>query len=96
MPSTLFSLLKDSISRDAVARTAEEHEGRFDPGGDEDPRESGCHDLATDNYKLFTDFYEQGWGESLHFAPRHANETFEASLIRHQRSVGDEQRLGAL
>lgn len=87
MPSTLFSLLKDSISRESVARTAEEHEGRFDPGGDEDPRKTGYHDLVTDYYKLVTDFYEYGWGKSFHFAPRHTNESFQASLTRHQHFI---------
>ena len=87
MSSTLFSLLKDSISRDAVARTAEEHEGRFDTVGDEDPRESGYHDLVTGYYKLVTDFYEYGWGKSFHCAPRHANESFQASLTRHQHFI---------
>ncbi|MXW60428.1 MAG: methyltransferase domain-containing protein [Acidimicrobiaceae bacterium] len=87
MPSTLFSLLKDSISRDAVARTAKEHEGRFDTDGDEDPRESGYYDLVTDYYKLVTDFYEYGWGKSFHFAPRHTNESFKASLARHQHFI---------
>ena len=60
MPSTLFSLLKDSISRDEVARTAEEHERRFDTTEDDDPRESGNHELVTGYYKLVTDFYEYG------------------------------------
>lgn len=87
MSSTLFSLLKDSISRDAVARTAEEHEGRFDTVGDEDPRESGYHDLVTGYYKLVTDFYEYGWGKSFHFAPRHSNESFQASITRHQHFI---------
>lgn len=87
MPSNLFSLLKDSISRDAVARTAKDHEGRFDTSGDEDPREGGYHDLVTDYFKLVTDFYEYGWGRSFHFAPRHADESFKASLARHQHFI---------
>ena len=87
VPSTLFSLLKDSISRDAVARTAKDHESRFESGKDEDPRKSGYHDLVTDYFKLATDFYEYGWGKSFHFAPRHANEGFEASLTRHQHFI---------
>ena len=84
MPSTLFTLLKDSISRDAVARTAKEHEGRFKADGGTDPRESDYHDFATGYYKLATDFYEYGWGRSFHFAPRHADESFEASVARHE------------
>ncbi len=87
MPSTLFSLLKDSISRDAVAHTAREYESRFDTVGDEDPRESGYHDLVTGYYKLVTDFYEYGWGKSYHFAPRHSNESFQASITRYEHFI---------
>ena len=88
MSSTLFSLLKDSISRDAVVHTAKEHERRYEPvGDDQDPRESGYKDLATGYYKLVTDFYEYGWGKSFHFAPRHSNESFQASITRHQHFI---------
>ena len=40
-------------------------------------------------YDLVTDFYEFGWGQSFHFAPRHRGESFEASLLRHQRFLAD-------
>jgi sterol 24-C-methyltransferase len=33
-------------------------------------------------YNLVTDFYEWGWGQSFHFAPRFNNETFEESIKR--------------
>ena len=33
---------------------------------------------------LGTDFYEYGWGQSFHFAPRIPGESFAASLARHQ------------
>ena len=35
-------------------------------------------------YDLVTDFYEYGWGQSFHFAPRAPNESFAASLARHE------------
>ena len=38
-----------------------------------------------------TDFYEYGWGDSFHFAPRAPNESFPDSLARHQRYLA--QRL---
>ena len=31
-----------------------------------------------------TDFYETGWGQSFHFAPRGKQETFRESIIRHE------------
>lgn len=33
-------------------------------------------------YNLVTDFYEWGWGQSFHFAPRFHNETFMESIKR--------------
>ncbi|KAF4734143.1 Delta(24)-sterol C-methyltransferase, partial [Perkinsus olseni] len=33
-------------------------------------------------YKIATDFYEYGWGQSFHFAPRRRSETREASIAR--------------
>lgn len=33
-------------------------------------------------YDLVTDFYEWGWGQSFHFAPRKIGETFEESIKR--------------
>lgn len=35
-------------------------------------------------YDLVTDFYEYGWGQSFHFAPRARAETFNESLTRHE------------
>ena len=40
-------------------------------------------------YDLVTDFYEFGWGESFHFAPRQRGESFKASMLRHQHFLGD-------
>jgi len=33
-------------------------------------------------YNLVTDFYEWGWGQSFHFAPRLIGESFEHSITR--------------
>lgn len=33
-------------------------------------------------YNLVTDFYEWGWGQSFHFAPRRKGETFRESIRR--------------
>lgn len=35
-------------------------------------------------YNLVTDFYESGWGQSFHFAPRGKYETFHESILRHE------------
>lgn len=45
---------------------------------------------ATDNfYTLLTKFYERGWGQSFHFAPRFSGEVFESSIIRHEHFLAD-------
>jgi len=33
-------------------------------------------------YNLVTDFYEYGWGQCFHFAPRFKGETFNESILR--------------
>lgn len=38
-------------------------------------------------YDLVTDFYEYGWGESFHFAPRNVNETLEQAISRHEHYI---------
>jgi len=35
-------------------------------------------------YNIATDFYEYGWGESFHFAPRWQRESFADSVKRHE------------
>jgi sterol 24-C-methyltransferase len=40
--------------------------------------------MVNDYYDLVTDFYEFGWGQSFHFAPRFKGEAFDASLARHE------------
>eukprot|EP00735_Rhodelphis_limneticus_P015120 TRINITY_DN927_c0_g1::TRINITY_DN927_c0_g1_i1::g.16073::m.16073 TRINITY_DN927_c0_g1::TRINITY_DN927_c0_g1_i1::g.16073 ORF type:complete len:379 (+),score=120.58,sp/Q6ZIX2/SMT1_ORYSJ/46.60/7e-94,Sterol_MT_C/PF08498.5/1.6e-22,Methyltransf_31/PF13847.1/7.4e-13,Methyltransf_23/PF13489.1/7.9e-12,CMAS/PF02353.15/2.4e-11,Methyltransf_11/PF08241.7/1.5e-09,Methyltransf_11/PF08241.7/9.5e+03,Methyltransf_11/PF08241.7/2.6e+03,Methyltransf_12/PF08242.7/4e+03,Methyltransf_12/PF08242.7/2.3e-08,Methyltransf_12/PF len=40
--------------------------------------------LTDHYYDLVTDFYEYGWGQSFHFAPRTFGESFHESLRRHE------------
>ncbi len=35
-------------------------------------------------YNLITDFYEYGWGQSFHFAPKWASESFEHAILRYE------------
>lgn len=41
-------------------------------------------DMVNGYYDLVTDFYEYGWGQSFHFAPRFPGESFAASIARHE------------
>jgi sterol 24-C-methyltransferase len=48
---------------------------------------------ATDRfYDLITEFYERGWGQSFHFAPRFQGEDFDSSIKRHEHFLAT--RLG--
>lgn len=45
-------------------------------------RQDRYADMVNHFYNLVTDFYEYGWGQSFHFAPRWKNETFIESIYR--------------
>ncbi|KAL6061741.1 Methyltransferase [Balamuthia mandrillaris] len=48
--------------------------------------------LVNHFYDVVTNFYEFGWGQSFHFAPRRHWESFEASIFRHEMYLA--HRLG--
>jgi len=41
-------------------------------------------------YRLVTDFYEYGWGESFHFSPAYEGESFHQSLRRHEHYLASQ------
>ena len=86
MSSKLSDILGNVLKREAVASTARNYERVY--GGDEtgnlEERKTGYRRLTNQYYDLVTDFYEYGWGKSFHFAPRAPNESFPASLARHE------------
>merc|ERR1712087_359757 len=47
-------------------------------------RKGNAQDFVDSFYNIVTDFYEQGWGQSFHFAPRGLNETFRESIVRYE------------
>jgi len=53
-------------------------------GGGLDARRASYVSMINHYYDLVTDFYEQGWGQSFHFAPRYKSESFDASILRHE------------
>jgi len=73
-----------------VKSVVDQYTGIHDAG--RESRRQHYRSFVTHFYDLVTDFYEFGWGQSFHFAPRHRGESFEASLLRHQRFLAD--RLG--
>ncbi|KAG2668705.1 hypothetical protein I3760_14G004000 [Carya illinoinensis] len=53
-------------------------------GGEEEDRKANYTDLVNKYYDLATSFYEFGWGDSFHNAPRWKGETIRESIKRHQ------------
>lgn len=49
-------------------------------------------DMVNAYYDIATDFYEYGWGQSFHFAPRYPGEAFDAAIARHEHFLA--ARLG--
>ena len=62
-------------------------------GAGEDGRKEQYRSFVNHYYDLVTDFYEFGWGQSFHFAPRHRGESFKDSLLRHQHFIADKAAL---
>jgi sterol 24-C-methyltransferase len=81
----LTDLVRASLPRDEVAPTAARYLALHEPAaGGVEARRRHYARMVTDFYDLVTDFYEYGWGQSFHFAPRHRGETLAASLARHE------------
>lgn len=73
---------KDSIDVDKVKETIDSYNNLFieEKGGNLEVRRKQYMKMVNDFYDLVTHFYEYGWGQSFHFAPRHRFESFEASV----------------
>ena len=82
----LSDILKDAVARDKVASRLSDYEQRY-IGAERkglDERKQDYKNFVNTYYDLVTDFYEYGWGQSFHFAPRTPKESFAASLARHE------------
>ena len=76
-----------NLAPDEVKSTVERYTAIYD-AGERDRREQ-YRSLVNHYYDLVTDFYEFGWGQSFHFAPRRRGESFKASLLRHQHYLAE-------
>lgn len=75
-------ILQSSLPREQVSATVDDYLSMH--AGSVQGRQGRYTDLVNHYYDLVTDFYEYGWGQSFHFAPRFRGETFDASLARHE------------
>ena len=96
MKPKLTDILKDAKSDDRVEVGVSEYDRRF--GGAErgglDERKTDYLNFERSYYNLVTDFFEYGWGESFHFAPRVEGESFAASIARHEHYMAHRLNLG--
>lgn len=83
---TFLDATRTGRARDEVESTVTAYR-RFhseQEGGDVSARRTSYASMINHYYDLVTDFYEQGWGQSFHFAPRFRDEALDASILRHE------------
>ena len=92
---SLARAAKTGVRDREVGNRARSYLDRFteEAGGDAAARKADYANLVNTYYDLVTDFYENGWGQSFHFAPRVRGESFEASILRHEHHVALRLRL---
>ena len=76
------------LDPDQVKPAVEDYSGLFD--GSLEQRKDRYHAVVNHYYNLATDFYEFGWGRSFHFAPRRRGESFNESILRHERFLAEQ------
>ena len=76
-----------NLSPDEVQAAVTEYNRIYEDG--QECRKEQYRSLVNHYYDLVTDFYEFGWGQSFHFAPRRRGEGFKASVLRHQQFLAD-------
>ena len=86
MSTKLTDILKQGKAEDRVAHRVRDYDWRYGGAarGGQDERKSDYRGFENTYYDLVTDFFEYGWGQSFHFAPRAAQESFAASIARHE------------
>ena len=96
MAIKLTKILKDGNTGSRVAARIKDYKHRYGgrARGGLDERKSDYRDFENTYYDLVTDFFEYGWGQSFHFAPRAQGESFAASLARHEHYIAHRLGLG--
>lgn len=86
---------KDALGETSVTGAIDEYCDLFEETNEErgrsktktTERKAKYATMVNHYYDLVTDFYEYGWGQSFHFAPRFRGEEFHASIARHEYSL---------
>lgn len=98
----LFSGKEHTLKDNEFKSTINDYEGMFNGARKEtgaittsesiEERKERYASMVDHFYNIVTDFYEYGWGQSFHFAPRWKNETFVESIKRAEYHIAS--RLG--
>lgn len=96
MTARVSGFLKGAIENGDVLSAIQEYEERYGGAGREARarRKTEYRKFVKLYFDLVTDFYEYGWDRSFHFAPRSRDESFEASLARHEHRLARKIGLG--
>ena len=91
----ILDAARTGVERHLVAETVEQYNSFYNEenDGNLEARKSNYTQLIDQYYDLVTDFYQYGWGNSFHFAPRLKSESFEASLKRHELFLAHKMNL---
>jgi sterol 24-C-methyltransferase len=93
MKPRLGTFGRDSLGYGGVAGTVQSYRSLQGMSEEERGRRYGA--IVRQFYDLVTDFYEFGWGQSFHFAPRFQGESLTESIARHERFIADRLQLAA-
>lgn len=91
--TSIASAARTGVARDQVKVDIRDYTDLFAQDRSVDDRKAAYEGLVNRYYNLVTDFYEYGWGQSFHFAPRLKDETFEESIKRYEYTLA--LRIGA-
>ncbi|KAI3739082.1 hypothetical protein L2E82_29473 [Cichorium intybus] len=81
----LASGVGGNIEKDEILSAVDKYEKYHTTfGGLDEERIANYTDVVNKYYDLVTSFYEYGWGESFHFAPRWKGESLSESIKRHE------------
>ena len=85
---TLIDVIRGALFRTRAKDSVAHHAARYEADGVERAPASTEDAAGAEHfYNLVTDFYEYGWGESFHFAPRHRGESLGDSIARLEHLV---------
>jgi sterol 24-C-methyltransferase len=82
--NNIVEAAKTGVKREQLQDTVQAYQHLYSVEDGVDSRKSNSLTMVNNFYDLVTDFYEYGWGQSFHFAPRLKKETLREALVRHE------------